>query len=176
VIKNSGQLTPEEFAQWEQEQQSAGGSKWEEYPEDADEDFDKEGGVEKALDAAKEIRESGNGLFRAGKYAEAAREYESTCLFLLIPLASPDIRAEAMRYLDVHPILPDDVSAETQDQYRVLTIATLLNGALSAVKITPPSGENGRRAVDMCSRVLRIEALNAADSGSSPPFIHPISN
>jgi hypothetical protein len=86
VIKNSGQLTPEEFAQWEQEQQSAGGSKWEEYPEDADEDFDKEGGVEKALDAAKEIRESGNGLFRAGKYAKAAREYESTCLFLLILL------------------------------------------------------------------------------------------
>ncbi len=70
-----------------------------------------------------------------------------------------------MRYLDVHPVLPDDVTVETQEAYRTLTIATLLNGALSSVKITPPSGENGRRAIDMCSRVLRIEALVPADLG-----------
>lgn len=58
------------------------GDKYEDYPDDEDKvDINN---LEVVITAAKEIREGGNALFKAGKYDEALQQYKSECLICLI--------------------------------------------------------------------------------------------
>lgn len=138
-------MTAEELVSWDEENKGvvgASGKFYEDYPQDANEDFESNGGVVKALEAAKEIKEIGNGILKEGKLLLAVREYE-----------------KCVRYLDIHPVLPDDTKFEVQEGYKIVLTAALLNASHALLKITPSSSENATKAIEMTSRVLRIEGL-----------------
>lgn len=73
---------------------------------------------------------------------------------------------ESIRYLDVHPILPDDAPPELTDSYKALLSPLLLNSALAAVRTQPPSPLNAETAVKSATRALDTLELNNADKGN----------
>jgi len=157
-IAACGQLTPAEFQAWDEAQQkerakvmgTESGKVYEDYPQDNDEDYESDGGVGKALEAAKEIKEVGNRILKEGKFGLAVKEYE-----------------KSVRYLDIHPVLPDDTTAEVQDGYKTVLTAALLNASLALIKQTPQTSDNAQKAVEMTSRVLRIEGLAPAEQAKA---------
>jgi hypothetical protein len=85
VIASCGQLTEGDLKAWDEANKAVTGSSgkiYEDYPEDDDDDFESDGGVVKSLEAAKEIKEIGNTVFKEGKLELAVKEYESK---LLVP-------------------------------------------------------------------------------------------
>ena len=75
---------------------------------------------------------------------------------------------EAIRYLDVHPVLPEDAPPELQDSYDALLAPLLLNSALAAVRSGVP-----QVAISSATRALDRLELNDADKGKSftPPHL-----
>lgn len=69
---------------------------------------------------------------------------------------------EAIRYLDVHPVLPEDTPPELQDSYGALLAPLLLNSALAAIR----AGQ-ARVAVDSATRALDRLELNDADKAKA---------
>lgn len=70
-----------------------------------------------------------------------------------------------MRYLDVHPYLPDETTFETKKAFQDLLTSLLLNSSLAAIKATGSS--NAQRAVDWTTRALDRLPMSDADKGKA---------
>ncbi|KAF8581127.1 hypothetical protein K439DRAFT_1662453 [Ramaria rubella] len=123
----------------------ANGDKYEDYPEDDDADVQN---PDIALSIAKEIRELGNKLFKEGNARDALAKYQ-----------------KSIRYLDVHPVLPEDSPASLQESYKALLAPLLLNTALAALKV--PSSTNYMLAVSSTTRALDRLQLSDADKAKA---------
>jgi len=143
VIDACGQLTPDDPSLTEPP-----ADPYEDYPEDDERDVSSN--PELALQIAQEIRESGNKLFKEGNAAAALAKYQ-----------------KSIRYLDIHPILPDDAPPELTDSYKALLSPLLLNSALAAVRAQPPSPFNAETAVKSATRALDALELNNADKAKA---------
>jgi peptidyl-prolyl isomerase D len=73
---------------------------------------------------------------------------------------------ESLRYLDVHPILPEGSSQELQDKFNALIAPLLLNSALAAIRAQPPSSANASIAISNTTRALDKLTLSNADKGT----------
>jgi peptidyl-prolyl isomerase D len=71
---------------------------------------------------------------------------------------------KALRYLDVHPVLPDDAPADLVKAFRDVRFPLLTNAALSALKCTPPAG---KLAVSLATRALSVEDLTPPEKGKA---------
>ena len=72
---------------------------------------------------------------------------------------------EALRYLDVHPVLPDDAPSELTDKFNALRTPLLLNSALAAFK-SPGGAQGARIALDATTTALELPNLSDADRGA----------
>ncbi|KZS88556.1 peptidyl-prolyl cis-trans isomerase [Sistotremastrum niveocremeum HHB9708] len=142
VIADCGILSPDDPSLTEAVELPKDGDKYEDYPEDEDVDLETDDGVQKAVAIAKDIREIGNKLFKEGKFAEARAKYE-----------------KSLRYLDVHPVLPESTSEEVKTSYYAILTPLLLNGALASIKITPSTSSNYRIAISYTTRAINTGAL-----------------
>ncbi|KAJ7285895.1 peptidyl-prolyl cis-trans isomerase [Mycena rebaudengoi] len=122
------------------------GDGFEDYPEDEDADVQN---PEVALRIATQIRELGNKLFKEGKTELALEKYQ-----------------KSIRYLDVHTLLPEEAT-EMQTSYDALLAPLLLNSALAAVRVQPPSAVYANTAVKCASRALTTLKLNPADQAKA---------
>ncbi|PSS08878.1 hypothetical protein PHLCEN_2v3445 [Hermanssonia centrifuga] len=129
---------------------AADGDPYEDYPDDQDplSDGSVEEKPEVALRIAREVREVGNKLFKEGKVDRALEKYR-----------------KAIRYLDTHPVLPDDAPPELRDSYDALLAPLLLNSALAAVRLG--GSENAQIAIANASRALDKLELNDADKAKA---------
>ncbi|KAI0826007.1 peptidyl-prolyl cis-trans isomerase [Irpex lacteus] len=146
VIVASGQLDPSDPSLTEVATNESG-DPYEDYPDDQDplSDGSVQEKPEVALRVAREIREIGNKLFKEGKGSEALNKYQ-----------------KAIRYLDIHPVLPEDAPPELQDSYDALLAPLLLNSALAAVRSGAP-----QVAISSATRALDRLQLNDADTAKA---------
>ena len=72
---------------------------------------------------------------------------------------------EAVRYLDVNPVLPEDTSEATKKSHSEILSSLLLNSALAAHKLG--GSGNARTAVDWTSRAINRLELSNAEKGQS---------
>ena len=100
----------------------ASGDKYEDYPEDYDEESCEEK-PEVSLRIATELRGMGNALFTKQDFAGALEKYQ-----------------KSLRYLNVHPVLPDDKQSDAafSEEYTNLRTPLQLNSALCALKLAKP--------------------------------------
>ncbi|KAJ4491923.1 peptidyl-prolyl cis-trans isomerase [Lentinula edodes] len=125
----------------------ADGDPYEDYPDDDDHEVSN---PQVALDIAKSIREVGNKLFKEGRTDLALAKYQ-----------------KSIRYLDVHHVLPDDVSPELTEAYKALLSPLLLNSALAAIRAQPPTSLNAETAVKNATRALNTLTLSSADKAKA---------
>ena len=93
------------------------------------------------------LRELGSARWKAGAAADALAKWQ-----------------KALRYLDVHPNLPDD-PPELADEFAALRVPLLLNSALAAFKA--PGGTAGARtALDVTNIALGLPKLSDSDRGT----------
>jgi len=88
--------------------------------------------------------------------------------FLLLCFAVSDARlfpTESIRYLDVHPVMPDGSPPQLKDSFDSLLAPLLLNSALAALKVHPQTPFNARIGVGCATRALDRMALSNADKG-----------
>ncbi|KAG8936352.1 peptidyl-prolyl cis-trans isomerase cpr6 [Tulasnella sp. 419] len=125
-----------------------GDENYQDYPEDADEEI--QNNLELTQKIAGEIRQVANNFFKAGKIEEALDKYQ-----------------KAIRYLDVHPVLPDSTSPEVKQAYKALYVPLLLNLALSATKLN--TAHNADQAIKATTRVLNLPdvTLTPTDKGKA---------
>ncbi|KIR63914.1 peptidyl-prolyl cis-trans isomerase D [Cryptococcus bacillisporus CA1873] len=152
TISSAGVLSPEQVAQLEAERQakqanSEGGDIWEDWPQD-EEGVDAEK-PEEALAVAGKLKEVGTNEFKAGNFAVALDKYQ-----------------KALRYLDVHPVLPDDSPAELVESFRSLRLPLLTNAALCALKL-PVSPNTSSLVVSLASRALTLPNLSPSEKGKA---------
>ncbi|EKM57324.1 uncharacterized protein PHACADRAFT_255024 [Phanerochaete carnosa HHB-10118-sp] len=147
TIAACGQLDSSDPSLSESAAAAADGDPYEDYPDDQDalSDGNVQEKPEVALRVAREIREIGNKLFKEGKTETALNKYQ-----------------KALRYLDVHPVLPEDAPPELQDSYNALLAPLLLNSALAAIRVGQP-----RLAISSTTRVLDRLELNDADKAKA---------
>ncbi|KAF8723933.1 Cyclophilin type peptidyl-prolyl cis-trans isomerase/CLD, partial [Rhizoctonia solani] len=100
VITKCGELTSDDELQLANEVPSDG-DKYEDYPEDDDSDV--QTNTQRALEIAKEIKEVGTRLHKEGKLELALDKYQ-----------------KAIRYLDVHPVMPQDAPPHTREEFTAL--------------------------------------------------------
>ncbi|TCD64992.1 peptidyl-prolyl cis-trans isomerase cpr6 [Steccherinum ochraceum] len=132
---------------------SAAGSNddpYEDYPEDQDSvaEGNPSENPEVALKIAEAIREVGNKLFKEQKPEEALKKYQ-----------------KSIRYLDLHPVLPDDAPPELRDSYDALLAPLLLNSALAALRAG--GAANAHIAISSTHRALDTLKLSTADQGKA---------
>jgi len=72
---------------------------------------------------------------------------------------------ESIRYLDVHPVLPENSPPELKDSFDALLAPLLLNSTLAAIKAQPQSTANAVVAISSATRALNKLELNNADKG-----------
>lgn len=75
---------------------------------------------------------------------------------------------EAIRYLDLHPVLPEGAPPELQDSFNALLAPLLLNSALAAIKSSLATV-----AVDSATRALERLELNNSDKGTRCAYTLP---
>ncbi|KAF8816328.1 hypothetical protein BYT27DRAFT_7184179 [Phlegmacium glaucopus] len=146
IIADCGVLSPEELAEFD----STKGFKsdpYEDYPVDEDKDTEN---PEVALQIAKDVREYGNQLFKEGKAEDALQKYQ-----------------KSIRYLDVHPVLPETSPPELQHSFNALLAPLLLNSALAAIRAQPQSSANAMIAIANATRALNKLELNNADKAKA---------
>lgn len=85
--------------------------------------------------------------FKAGQYAIALDKYQ-----------------KALRYLDTHPVLPDDTPSALVSSYRNTRFPLLTNAALSALRCNPPAGS---LAVSLATRALSVADLTPEEKGKA---------
>ena len=73
---------------------------------------------------------------------------------------------ESLRYLDVHPVLPEDSPAELKTAFDALLAPLLLNSALAAIKVQPKFTSNSVIAVTNTTRALNNLQLSDVDKGT----------
>ena len=98
----------------------------------------------------------GNSKFKEGKIQEALEKWQSTRVVsfpcpLLTLICNPFL--EGIRYLDVHPYLPEETEPEIQKPFSELLISLLLNSSLAAYKVG--GADNAQLAVSWTTRVLQ---------------------
>ncbi|KAF8065023.1 peptidyl-prolyl cis-trans isomerase [Lyophyllum atratum] len=145
IIADCGMLSPDDPFLTETAT-AIDGDSYEDYPDDEDRNIQD---PEIALEIAKSVRELGNKLFKEGKTDQALLKYQ-----------------KSIRYLDVHPVLPDGSPPELKDSFDALLAPLLLNSALAAIRTQPPSSENAEIAVKNTTRALDRLELNTADKGA----------
>jgi len=146
VITDCGVLSPEELAQFDGSGNDTA-DPYEDHPVDDDRDTEN---PEVALQIAKEVREYGNQLFKEGKAEEALQKYQ-----------------KSIRYLDVHPVLPETSPPELENSFKALLAPLLLNSALAAIRAQPQSSGNAMIAVTNATRALNNLELNNADKAKA---------
>lgn len=104
---------------------------------------------EEALAVAGKLKEVGTNEFKAGNFAVALDKYQ-----------------KALRYLDVHPVLPDDSPAELVESFRSLRLPLLTNAALCALKL-PVSPNTSSLVVSLTSRALTLPNLSPSEKGKA---------
>ncbi|WVQ93122.1 peptidyl-prolyl cis-trans isomerase D [Kwoniella sp. CBS 9459] len=149
-IEAAGVLSAEDLAKEDEEKKkaqegAAGEDIWEDYPQD-EEGIDAEK-ADEALSVAQKLKDIGTQEFKAGQYAIALDKYQ-----------------KALRYLDVHPVLPDDAPKEQVEGFRAARVPLLTNAALAALKITPPAAT---LAMILTTRALNIPDLTPAEKGKA---------
>jgi peptidyl-prolyl isomerase D len=118
------------------------------------------------LNIAKTTREVGNKLFKEGKTDLALQKYQSEySSYSKLRLPSVQLSLESIRYLDVHPVMPDNSPPELKDSFEALLAPLLLNSALAAIRSGSSSSENANIAVKNTTRALERLELNAPDGG-----------
>ncbi|KAG8680544.1 peptidyl-prolyl cis-trans isomerase cpr6 [Ceratobasidium sp. 395] len=143
VITKCGELTSDEEYSMASET-PADGDKYEDYPDDDDSDV--QTSPETALRIAGEIRALGNTLYKEGKLELALQKYQ-----------------KSIRYLDVHPVMPEGSPPELKIQFNSLLTPVLLNAALVAIKTGEP-----RLALTFTSRALALSpSISQADQGKA---------
>ncbi|KAJ7595017.1 peptidyl-prolyl cis-trans isomerase [Mycena floridula] len=145
VISKCGVLSPDDPSLVEDA--ASGSDPYEDYPDDEDRDTQN---PEVALEIAKNIREVGNKLFKEGNIHVALDKYQ-----------------KSIRYLDVHPVMPEGSPASLKESFDGLLAPLLLNSALAAVKVQPPSSFNARIAVKCATRALDTLELNPSDKAKA---------
>jgi len=128
---------------------SEGLDKYEDYPED-ETSFDVNGSVEVTMNVAKDIKEIGAKMFKEGKVASALEKFE-----------------KAIRYLDLHPVRPEETSAESWEGYQSLLLNCLLNTALCANRLPTPANpgtHQAQLAVKCATRALALRGLAISDT------------
>ncbi|KAJ7766335.1 peptidyl-prolyl cis-trans isomerase [Mycena maculata] len=125
---------------------AADGDGHEDYPEDDDADV-QDPAV--ALRIATELRALATNLYKEGKLALALEKYQ-----------------KSIRYLDVHTLLPEDAK-EVQASYDALLAPLLLNSALVAVRVQPPSATNAKVAVQCATRAFNTLQLSSAEKAKA---------
>ena len=65
----------------------------------------------------------------------------------------------------MHPFLPEESPAELKEAYDALLAPLLLNSALAAIRIQPPSTSRAEIAIKSATRALDTLTLNDADKG-----------
>ena len=73
---------------------------------------------------------------------------------------------ESIRYLDLHPVLPENSPPELQDGFNALLTPLLLNSALAAIRVQPQSSSNAMIAIANATRALDKLQLSNADKGT----------
>ncbi|KAF9224892.1 hypothetical protein BS17DRAFT_779229 [Gyrodon lividus] len=129
VIAACGVLSPDDPSL--NESASTDGDSYEDYPEDdkrAPEDH------EYAYTAANAIKSIGNALL-TGKNDDGTKAGE------LNPSLALEKYLKSLRYLDQHPVLPDDVSPERKEDFDELRTVLLNNSALAALRTQPSDPE-----------------------------------
>ncbi|KAI0942917.1 hypothetical protein AcV7_002202 [Taiwanofungus camphoratus] len=149
VISACGQLPPDDPSLSESSAASDG-DPYEDYPEDQGpiDGADVQEKPELALKIAKQVREVGNKIFKEGKAEDALAKYQ-----------------KSIRYLDTHPVLPDDAPPELKDSYEALLAPLLLNSALSALRAGGTA--NAAIAIKATDRALENMELNDADKAKA---------
>ncbi|KAF4613255.1 hypothetical protein D9613_010961 [Agrocybe pediades] len=146
TITNCGQLSADDPSLTD-DPMAESGDPYEDYPVDEDKNTED---PEVALQIARAVREVGNKLFKEGKVEEALQKYQ-----------------KSIRYLDVHPVLPENSPPELKDSYDVLLAPLLLNSALAAIKAQPQSTANALIAISSATRALNNLELNNADKAKA---------
>ncbi|BEJ00423.1 hypothetical protein CcaverHIS631_0502800 [Cutaneotrichosporon cavernicola] len=118
---------------------------FEDYPAD-EEKIDPED-AEQALKVGQTLRALGNAAFKAGDNTVALAKYQ-----------------KALRYLDVHPELPNDASPELVAAFRSTRFPCLTNGSLVALKVSPPQP---KLAKVLANHALMIDGLTPAERGKA---------
>ncbi|KAI9636793.1 cyclophilin-like domain-containing protein [Dioszegia hungarica] len=150
TIAAAGVLSEEDVKKEEEANKMAmanvdGEDLYEDYPVD-EERIDAEK-PEEALQVATKLKEIGTREFKAGQYALALDKYQ-----------------KALRYLDTHPVLPDDAPAPLVASYRNTRFPLLTNASLSALKCNPPAGS---LAVSLATRALSVPDLTKEERGKA---------
>ncbi|KAH8112906.1 cyclophilin-like domain-containing protein [Phellopilus nigrolimitatus] len=145
TIAASGVLPPDDPSLAEAAPATSDEDPYEDYPEDDDRDT-QDPAV--ALAAAAALKALGNARFKAGKPDEALEKWQ-----------------KGVRYLDVHPVLPDETPAGTKTAFGELLGSLLLNSALAAHKAGGVG--NAHFAIDWTTRALDRLALSDADKAKA---------
>ena len=143
VITDAGELSPSDPCLTETIVASDG-DPYEDYPEDDSHDTQD---TAVALEAARTLRELGTARWKDGSAADALAKWQ-----------------KALRYLDLHSVLPDDASSELADEFTALRTPLLLNSALAALK-APGGVEGAQIALSATSSALELPKLADADRG-----------
>jgi len=126
---------------------------YEDYPEDNDNPSLDIQQPATCLKIVRELRALGNARWRESAAVSAMDKWR-----------------KALRYLDVHPVLPDDEEQQYGTEFRALRIPILLNLALAAVKVA--SRDAAEEALDVTERVLGMELVDA-DRGACSSVLSP---
>jgi len=145
LIAKCGELAPGED---DGVPELADGDKYEDYPEDDAPEVQTDPQV--ALNIATEVKQSGAALYKEGKIAGALEKFE-----------------KGIRYLDVHPVLPDGTPEALSTAYQALLASLLLNCALCCIKL--PSKEYATTGVKYATRALSLKnyQLSPTDKGKA---------
>ncbi|PWZ01271.1 peptidyl-prolyl cis-trans isomerase D [Testicularia cyperi] len=129
-------------------QSDESGDAFEEFPEDQDDVDTLESDPTKALAAATTIKGFANTLFSKANYGEALTKY-----------------TKALRYCNLHPVLPDGTDASVVSEFSALKISIQLNAALCALKTSPAQP---RVSVQMTDSAIATLSKGSWDSNDSP--------
>lgn len=124
--------------------EDASGDKYEEFPEDQDESL--ETNVEATYKIAEELKTIANGLFSKSNFSTALEKY-----------------LKALRYLQLHPVLPEETPAELSTQWSTLKTSIQLNCSLSALKTSPPQPKITVKNTTAVIQNLASSDWNASD-------------
>ncbi|PBK66268.1 hypothetical protein ARMSODRAFT_916479 [Armillaria solidipes] len=136
LVVNAGEITESELAEEVVEV--------EDYPEDDERAEQIQTDPALALEIAVKVKDTGASLWKEGKHADALQSW-----------------LKALRYLDVHPVLPDDSPQTLKDTFKSTRTAVLLNATLAGTKTNPSTG------VELATRVLGVEGLSDADKAKA---------
>jgi len=147
VIAACGELSPgSDEAPFVSSAGPNGSDNYEDYPDDEAEKDVQDPKV--AMEIASELKTIAGELFKTGKYDEALDKYQ-----------------KALRYLDVHPVMPEDSSAEIKHAWPTVLVPILLNIALCGVRVGTPLSR--QLTITSASRVLNQPNVSPADQAKA---------